>query len=156
MPQLHLPLREQLCEIIMWSALHSASLEGISAVSHASLLCKIVEAMNRYTKGHIGSLLAYFFLNYVFNGWFFIYFFFYFVGYLFDVTGRPLEAVLTFGVLQLVGGIFQLSVPLAQYSMSHNAKTETHVWVMKSEREINLFKGPRSKPTSSNSEYTSL
>ena len=145
--------REQWCEIKMWSALYSASLEGISEVSHASLLCIIVEAMKRYTKGHNYWQSSCLFLFKLFFLWMI---FFYFVGYLFDVTGRPLEAVLTFGVLQLVGGIFQLSVPLAQYSMSHNAKTETHVWVVKSAQEINLFKGPRSKPTSSNSEYTSL
>ena len=55
----------------MWWALHSASLEGINAVNHASLLCIIDEAMKRYIEHHhvhIGSLFTYFFLNYVFIG----------------------------------------------------------------------------------------
>ncbi len=53
----------------MWWALHSASLEGINAVNHASLLCIIDEAMKRYIENHhvhIGSLCTYFFLNYIF------------------------------------------------------------------------------------------
>ncbi len=40
-------------------------------VNHASLLCITDEAMKRYIKPHhvhIGSLLAYFFLNYAVNG----------------------------------------------------------------------------------------
>ncbi len=74
-------------DIIMWSALHSASLEGINEVDHASLLC-IIDAIEVYeTPGLLiepdnilshevyktssctyGSLLAYLILNYVFNG----------------------------------------------------------------------------------------
>ncbi len=50
------------------------------------------------------------------------------LGYLFDVTGRPLEALVTFGVLQLIGGVFLMCIPIAQHSSPHNTKTETHVW----------------------------
>ncbi len=60
-------------DIIMWSALHSASLEGINEVNHASLLSIIDEAIKGFITlsllhENFGSHFSLVILHHVFNG----------------------------------------------------------------------------------------
>ncbi len=38
----------------------------------------------------------------------------YFSGYLFDETGQPFEAMLIFGIIQALGGVFLMLIPIVQ------------------------------------------
>ena len=50
----------------------------------------------------------------------------YFTGYIYDVTGRPLETVVTFGTMQVFGGIYLISIPFVQRYLRKTSRTENN------------------------------
>ena len=58
--------------------------------------------------------------------------FFIFSGHLFDVTGRPFEAMLIFGIIQALGGIFLMCIPVVQ---KLTAKTVPHIQVTQNDQQ---------------------